>query len=148
METMISDPKEFCHLIDDVCGQQKSSTVKTKAAQLLCALSENVTGFYSQMMTFAMDAINRSLKDHLPTNLSFTASYTDDAMNESQTTHSSEVPKNGGQQNPESSQALNVLFSDPELEKLFQMYNLKFKSSEELIEVCLVSLASTAHLLQ
>jgi len=28
-ETLESDPKEFCHLIDDVCGDQKSSTVKT-----------------------------------------------------------------------------------------------------------------------
>ena len=49
--------------------------------------------------------------------------------------------------NPEICQSLNVLFSDPELEQLLQKYNLKFNGTDELIEVCLVSIATTSHLL-
>lgn len=67
------------------------------------------------MMMFAMDAITRSLKDHVPTNLSFTANSPDDAMIDNQAaqdTGNKEGP------NPEICQSLNVLFSDPELEQL------------------------------
>ena len=39
-EQMVADPQEFCHLIEDVCDQQKSSTVKALAAKLLINLSE------------------------------------------------------------------------------------------------------------
>ena len=56
-ETMESDPQEFCNAIEDVCGDQKSKTVKVIAAKLLCALSDNVPGFYAQMMIFSIDAI-------------------------------------------------------------------------------------------
>lgn len=96
------------------------------------------------MMMFAMDAITRSLKDHVPTNLSFTANSPDDAMIDNQP-HQDTNPNPGP--NPEICQSLNVLFSDPELEQLLQKYNLKFNGTDELIEVCLVSIATTSHLL-
>jgi len=44
--------------------------------------------------------------------------------------------------NPES-----VLFTDPELELLIQKNHLRFSSADELIEVCLVSIAATSHLI-
>ena len=46
-ETLVSDPQEFCNLIEDACGDQKSTTVKVLTAKLLSNLSENITGFYS-----------------------------------------------------------------------------------------------------
>ena len=49
-ESLEENPKEFCHLIEDVCGEQKSSTVKVRAAKLLCSMSSNVGGFYESMM--------------------------------------------------------------------------------------------------
>ena len=54
----------------------------------------NVPGFYAQMMSFAMDAIAHSLKDHVPTNLSFTANSPDDSMadNQGNQDHNSEQP--------------------------------------------------------
>ena len=45
-ETLVSDPREFCNLIEDVCGDQKSTTVKVLSAKFLVALSQNVEGFY------------------------------------------------------------------------------------------------------
>ena len=77
---MFSDPKEFCNAIEDVCGEQKGGTVKVHAAKLLGSLSDNVPGFYQQMVIFAIDAIQRSMKEHVPTNLSFTANSPDDSM--------------------------------------------------------------------
>jgi len=85
-ETMGSDVKEFCNLIEDVCGDQKSTTIKVTTAKLLTALCANVPGFYAQMMCFAMDAITRSLKEQVATNLSFTANSPDDTMTEQATT--------------------------------------------------------------
>ena len=50
--------------------------------------------------------------------------------------------------NPEGvNNAHSVHFNDPDLEKIIQKYNLKFNSAEELIEVCIVSIAATSHLL-
>lgn len=46
-DTMVDDPQEFCNAIEDTCGDQKSKTVKVVAAKLLCALSDNVQGFYT-----------------------------------------------------------------------------------------------------
>ena len=79
-ETLETDPTEFCNLIDDVCGDQKSSTVKTNIARLLDKLCSKVPNFFRSTMTFCMDAISRSLKDHVPTNLSFTANSADEQM--------------------------------------------------------------------
>lgn len=45
-EKLTSDPKEFCYLIEDVCGEQKSTTVKVITAKFLVSLSLNVQGFY------------------------------------------------------------------------------------------------------
>ena len=134
-ETLVADPREFCNLIEDACGDQKSTTVKVLTAKLLSSLSENITGFYSQMMTFCMDAIARSLKDQIPTNQSFTANSTDDQMADT---------FNNAATNPETT---SVTFSDPDLEQVIQKFNLRFSSAEELIEVCLVSMTATSHLL-
>ena len=71
------------------------------------------------MMTFCMDAITRSLKDQIPTNLSFTANSPDDQM--ADTTPVAV--------NPETS-STSVLFSDPELEQVIQKFNLRFTSTE------------------
>ena len=54
-----------------------------------------------------------------------------------------------GVANPEyTSNSLNVLFTDPDLEQMMQKYNLKINGPEELIEVCIVSIAATSHLLE
>ena len=141
---MVADPSEFCNLIEDVCGDQKSTTVKVLAAKLLVNLSEQVEGFYALMMTFCMDAITRSLKDQISTNLSFTANAPDDQM-----TDASNVNEAAAQaQNPETSVSTRVLFSDPDLEQVMQKYNLRFANAEELIEVCLVSITATADFLE
>lgn len=51
--------------------------------------------------------------------------------------------------NPEvtPSSSINVSFTDPDLEQIIQKYNLRLNGAEELIEVCIVSIAATSHLL-
>jgi len=70
------------------------------------------------MMTFCMDAITRSLKDQILTNLSFTANSPDDQMVDGAGAEPQAV------NNPE--QTTRVLFSDPDLEQIMQKYNLRF----------------------
>ena len=40
------------------------------------------------------------------------------------------------------------MFSDPELDQTISKYNLKFDSPQELVEVCLVSITTTAYMLE
>ena len=111
-ETRKSDPQEFCNAIEDVCGDQKSKTVKVVTAKLLCALCDNIPGFYTQMMVFSIDAIQRSLKEHVPTNLSFTANSPDDGMADTNPVNMEDT----NQPNPEQAASTNLLFTDPDLE--------------------------------
>ena len=110
-------------------------------------------GFYSFVMNFCMDAISRSLKDHLPTNLSFTANSPDEAMADnpgqpgSGNTGASGDSMLASANNPETTSAA-VNFSDPELEQIIMKYNMKFENPQELIEVCLVALAATAYMME
>lgn len=90
-----------------------------------------------------MDAITRSLKDQIVTNLSFTANSPDDQMVDGTgAATDAQTPANPEQQ------SLQVRFSDPDLQQIMQKYNLRFSNAEELIEVCLVSMAATADLLE
>ena len=61
MDKIESDPKEFVQLIDDVCGDQKSATMKVQTAKLLSDLCEHVADLYPFMMNFSLDAISRCL---------------------------------------------------------------------------------------
>ena len=65
------------------------------------------------MMTFCMNAISRSLKDHVPSNLSFIANSPDDTMIEN-VVGASTGGAASSMMNPEISTAI---FSVPELEQ-------------------------------
>jgi len=86
---------------------------------MLIALSENVVGLYQKIMNFCMDSIARSLKNFNGTK----EGMADDS-------------------NPEFTARL-----EPELERMLAFNNLKFDNQEELVEVCLVSMTATWHLL-
>ena len=128
------DPKEFVQLIEDVCGDQKSQTIKVQTAKLLSDLCEYVDSLYPFVISFTLDTIDRALKDHIPTRLSFTANLTDGentAVNEMEETKSEK-------KYPE------TMFTDIDLCQVIRNYNLKFGSVSEWIEVCLVTITVTS----
>ena len=90
------------------------------------------------MINFALDAIDRALKDHLPTRLSLIANQAEEnnAMAEADVEESKAEKKY-----PE------TIFSDAELCQIIRNFNLTFGSVPELIEVCLVSITATSWLL-
>ena len=69
---MKDDPKEFVSEQDDICGEQKSGTIKCNVAQLLNGLTENVEGMLQFVANFAFDVINKCAKTSLqnPSDLS------------------------------------------------------------------------------
>ena len=124
-------------MIEDICSDQKSQTIKCEIAKLLNDLCENVDGLFQFILSFALDKIDKALVDHIPTRLSFTAN-----VEEGENTSITEMEESKTEKKyPE------TLFTNPELCQIIRHFNLKFNSVQEWIEVCLVTITITSWLL-
>ena len=137
-EKIEEDPIEFVSAIEDICSEQKSQTIKCDIAKFLTELCENVDGLFNFIHSFALDKIDKALKDHIPTRLSFTANVEE---GDNTATTEMEESKSEKKQYPE------TLFTDPELCQIIRHFNLKFSSVSEWIEVCLVTITVTSYFL-
>ena len=147
---MEEDPKEFVSLIEDVCSEQKSQTIKCEIAKFLNELVENVDGLYKFIMSFVIDKTDKALKDHIPTSLSFTASQDMGESNPSNSLMAQDmeaVSTTAQEESKTEKKYPETLFTDPELCQIIKMFNLKFSSVSEWIEVCLVTITVTSWLL-
>ena len=60
-QQMYDNPNEFVQLALDTCEGQKSGTVKTQAAKLFEALTDNISGALTLTTFYSLQAINKTL---------------------------------------------------------------------------------------
>ena len=104
-------------LIEDVCTEQKSQTIKCEIAKFLNELVDNIEGLYKFIMGFVIDKIDKALKDHIPTRLSFTASQDmgESNTNNSAMVHDMEAVSVTNEESKTEKKYPETLFTDPEL---------------------------------
>ena len=58
-----TDPVEFINAIDDICGDQKSKTLKVRTAIMLESLCDNCHELYPFVVNFCTDVVTKSCQD-------------------------------------------------------------------------------------